>query len=1023
MISAGDPVSDSAELQRILNLPRRPPPVTDTDLAPLVQKMTALLRRERTTSCICASMGEKCITELLPVQAAYLYEAMTVGGVLGIVQVGGGKCLAAGSEIFDAARGTRVDISRAGEGMTVPSMQGGAIGLASATGFPSGEKPCWRLLLADGSRVDASFDHPIFTHRGWVHTSQILPDDLVAVASRVPGPVNPTKASDAEVKLLAYLLSDGGLSGSMARFTNATPAIIEEFVQVATEVCGGVSEGISRTAAREFSVLDSIAFRERWDLYGLAKHKRAHADIWGLSDAHVALFLNRFWACDGYVSVKELEITLASEKLIDDLRFLLSRLGIRSQKRPKTATCNGAQFQAWKLTVTGASALSFLDRVGPVLGKEDACARLHASLSSKRRNANRDIVPVGFPEFDTICEELGFPGVSGTGLDRSGCGRSRARTFLQPTRGQFISRQRFSEFCKVFGYKGQFSKYVIDGVAWERVASLTPVGSLPVYDLAVPEGHNFVANGIVVHNTGIDILTAMVVPGCKVAALLLPPSLVPQLKHDYKLWSQHFRVPNMAGGVEGVPFVADGRPVLELIPYSKLSHTSCAVTLKQLQPDVMIWDECHNVRKPASGRPSVRSRRVMEFRRAFPKTRFFVHSGTVTQKSIHDYVLHAAFALKAGCPLPLDKHVLEEWAGALDAPAAFQEQREPGALMRLCRPGETVRQGFRRRLVETPGIIATDENSLGVSLTYLERKPGHLPEVIRSAIAGVQATNCRPDGEPFHADPLRKADCLRQLAAGFYYRWKFPRGEPREVIDYWFDCRKAYAKELGERLNRPSDGMDSPLLCWVAAARWFDGYSWTDKAGNHHQEPPRSRKGPHPVWASDTFEEWRRVKDSVKPETETMWLHDYLAEDAAKWAAEDVGIVWYDHEAFGRRVQELTGLHRFEGGPKFDEALLLEKGDKSILCSIESHGTGKKLHRFSRNLVANMPKKCPWEQLIGRTHRVGQEADEVFVYVYRHTESYADAFDKAYERSKYVDETQAKGLGTSQKMLYGRLGW
>jgi replicative DNA helicase len=38
-------------------------------------------------------------------------------------------------------------------------------------------------------------------------------------------------------------------------------------------------------------------------------------------------------------------------------------------------------------------------------------------------------------------------------------------------------------------------------VFWDRMIRITPVGDAPVYDLTVPGVHNFLANGIFVHNS------------------------------------------------------------------------------------------------------------------------------------------------------------------------------------------------------------------------------------------------------------------------------------------------------------------------------------------------------------------------------------------------------------------------------------------------------------------------------------------------------------------------------------------
>jgi hypothetical protein len=62
--------------------------------------------------------------------------------------------------------------------------------------------------------------------------------------------------------------------------------------------------------------------------------------------------------------------------------------------------------------------------------------------------------------------------------------------------------------------------------------------------------------------------------------------------------------------------------------------------------------------------------------------------------------------------------------------------------------------------------------------------------------------------------------------------------------------------------------------------------------------------------------------------------------------------------------------------------------------------------------VAVVADAGAWEQLIGRTHRQGQLADEVEVYVFAHG-AFADALETARERAKYIENT----TGNTQKLL------
>src|SRR5690606_26543356 len=74
-------------------------------------------------------------------------------------------------------------------------------------------------------------------------------------------------------------------------------------------------------------------------------------------------------------------------------------------------------------------------------------------------------------------------------------------------------------------------------------------------------------------------------------------------------------------------------------------------------------------------------------------------------------------------PLPDKWQELEDWSDALDEKTTGN-RIEPGALLSFCtaeerlEPDQTMaaRKAFRRRLVQTPGIVATSEMFVGASL-------------------------------------------------------------------------------------------------------------------------------------------------------------------------------------------------------------------------------------------------------------------------------------------------------------------
>lgn len=485
--------------------------------------------------------------------------------------------------------------------------------------------------------------------------------------------------------------------------------------------------------------------------------------------------------------------------------------------------------------------------------------------------------------------------------------------------------------------------------------------------------------------TGINFLLPMVFPNCKRAVLLIEPKLIKQTLLDYELWRQHFHVPNLKGG--NAPFLPT-LPVLDILSYSKLSHKSCTSYLIDEKPDLIIADEAHNLKNPAG----VRGGRFLwyydEAEKAGQRAAFCGHSGTMTTDSPMDYGHLSALALAENSPLPLDPVELSLWSACLAPPRwSSGPPPNPGALNQLTQDGENIRQGYCRRLIETPGVITTEDAQLPTKLVLRSRSPGDVPARLNEYIKAARKEGHTPGDDPLE-NPAEVAACCAQLVCGFYYHTVFTRGEPEELIAKWYNARKKWNRELRAKMEESRLPMlDAPELLAEAAERAATGYT-----------------GPLPVWYSRNWVEWRDIQRQVVPEQTTVWLDDYLVNDAIHWAKENgPGVIWYNHTAFAYRLAEVSGFPLYEGGtnPESDE-----RGDRTIICSIDAHATGKNMQQWCRALIANPQGR--WEQLLARHHRKGQSADEVIVDVYTHTTEFEKPLVEAIERAHAVQETTRK---------------
>lgn len=505
-----------------------------------------------------------------------------------------------------------------------------------------------------------------------------------------------------------------------------------------------------------------------------------------------------------------------------------------------------------------------------------------------------------------------------------------------------------------------------------------------------------------------NILVAMVVKECKKAALFVPPGLVKQLHNEYLAASEHFIVPSLVMP-DGSGTLYPGRPNLYVVPYSKFSRPESTAYLEMLAPDLIIADEAHCLKNIKTSR---RGGRVARYLADHPETRFCCWSGTLTSKSLNDFAHLSAWSLGMESPLPVDPEEWEKWAAVVDPsdwPAA------PGALSVF---GDDVRDGLRRRIFETRGVVSTRAGALPGCSIIMKEQSAKLPKPFHELIRNVQSTMTRPDGEEF-LTALEVSACVDQLICGFYYRWRFPDNPDPKDVDAWFKARKAWGSEMREKLKRSQEAhLDSPKLLANAAERFATGY----KCGPTCRGTVSCKLAAHlPVWESETWTRWRDIKDTIRHVTETVWVDDYLVNSAVAWGKEHRGIIWSGYTAFGHKVAEVGGFEYHGGGPGAEGRILAVKGDKTIVASIDSHGTGRDglQYKYDEQLITcPMASGLLWEQLLGRLHRQGQESDEVLTWVYRHVPEWRGSLDQALIYAKWIED-----LTDKQRLLSANVEW
>lgn len=226
-------------------------------------------------------------------------------------------------------------------------------------------------------------------------------------------------------------------------------------------------------------------------------------------------------------------------------------------------------------------------------------------------------------------------------------------------------------------------------------------------------------------------------------------------------------------------------------------------------------------------------------------------------------------------------------------------------------------------------------------------------------------------------------------------------GPPEE----WLGPRKVWAKFVRETLKH-SKTFDSESQ----VRRWVHELSADPKLKPRH-------------WTQVQFEEacaallnWVEVRDSFEPNTVPVWIDTTALNYAASWCQQHRGIAWVEHTCFGERLEKDFGITYYGRKGRNGAGYLIDdhSPSQSLVASIAANKEGRNLQAWSENLIVSMPSSgLTIEQLISRTHRDGQEADEVLVEVIVSCWEHVNAFNQASADADYIQSS----TGAPQKLM------
>ena len=229
-----------------------------------------------------------------------------------------------------------------------------------------------------------------------------------------------------------------------------------------------------------------------------AAEKFIPACVFTLPKDQLALFLNRLFSCDGSAFVYKtgqagVSYCSVSAKLARQVHHLLLRFGILSKLREKKVRYRDTRRIAYEVEILGAQdILTFAQEIG-IFGKEKRLQQVVNLVSTRRQGWTKDTLPLevwalvnaakAAKTWRELYEQMGRVATHNIHNWRR---QPRRETLYRL--GQVLESQRLLALAT-------------SDVYWDTITAIDYIGEHPVYDLTVPETHNFVANDVCVHNT------------------------------------------------------------------------------------------------------------------------------------------------------------------------------------------------------------------------------------------------------------------------------------------------------------------------------------------------------------------------------------------------------------------------------------------------------------------------------------------------------------------------------------------
>jgi replicative DNA helicase len=394
----------------------------------------------------------------------------------------------------------------------VVTLDGWGMSTSTATKvWRTGRRAVWRLKTATGREIRGTGNHPFLMFDGWRALDELKAGDRIGIPRSFPDLPSREPWDPARLILLAHLIGDGCYASRQPlHYTSMSPENLDAVESAALSAFG--VEG-KRLVQKTWWHVYLSAGANKWHPNPIRQwlrdlgidgqrsgEKWIPQEIFELSSAQIGLFLRHLWATDGCIwrrsgsrgPAGSIYYASSSRRLADEVQHLLGRLGIVGRLKTSAKTGYGPSYQ---VHVYGRDdQLRFAELVGAHGAKDVVLQELVSAIRPLKSNLNRDTIPREVWKLvKTRMVELGITQRRMAAMRGTTYGGTSHFRFA-PTRALLANYADLLEDTELKAISSS-------DVYWDTVVAVDKLGEEDVYDMTVPKTANFVANGLIAHNS------------------------------------------------------------------------------------------------------------------------------------------------------------------------------------------------------------------------------------------------------------------------------------------------------------------------------------------------------------------------------------------------------------------------------------------------------------------------------------------------------------------------------------------